>query len=528
MAAPIYSPVVKPMAHQRKALELSREKEFFAYFMDTRTGKSKVVIDDVGYLYAKGLIDCAIIAGPNGLQRNWKDQIVAHIDPKIVWHCYMWERAPTPKYLQREIEAFKARTSGLLFFIVNMEAIGNQAYDHIDDLLEAKRCYLAIDESHRIGDPKTLVAKCLLKLGKKALYRRALSGTPDGGDPVKLFSQYRFLSPSILDSDSLSAFKAEYCQLLDENHPLIQHTARKIASKNPKMHIDKVKKIIQIVERDREGRPIYRNLDKLDRLTRPHVFRVKKADCFDLPRKTFDIRYVELTKRQQSIYDLVSTETEAEFIHQKQLRTITTAIAITRILRGQQIVGNYYTPDPPANFDFEIPKKETIRIEKPEDNPRLQAALDIIEEGGRAPTVIWTRFRPEIDELVHALQAKYGAAKAAFIDGRVQGEVREKVRKDFLAGKIDFLVIQTRAGIGFDLYRAETVIYYSNTFSAIDRVQSEDRTDSIQRKHPVAVFDIQAIGTVDKTIIDCQKMRKDIAEILYGGNNRVVDILKGE
>ena len=40
----------KPYAHQLKALELSWDKPYFAYFMEMGTGKSKVLIDNIAML----------------------------------------------------------------------------------------------------------------------------------------------------------------------------------------------------------------------------------------------------------------------------------------------------------------------------------------------------------------------------------------------------------------------------------------------------------------------------------------------
>jgi hypothetical protein len=40
----------KPFAHQSKALEMSWDKEVFAYFMEMGTGKSKVLIDNIAML----------------------------------------------------------------------------------------------------------------------------------------------------------------------------------------------------------------------------------------------------------------------------------------------------------------------------------------------------------------------------------------------------------------------------------------------------------------------------------------------
>ena len=43
----------KPYAHQLKALEMSWNKQSFAYFMEMGTGKTKVLIDNMAMLYDK-------------------------------------------------------------------------------------------------------------------------------------------------------------------------------------------------------------------------------------------------------------------------------------------------------------------------------------------------------------------------------------------------------------------------------------------------------------------------------------------
>ena len=47
----------KPYAHQIKALELSWDKPYYAYFMEMGTGKSKVLLDNIAMLYDAGKIN---------------------------------------------------------------------------------------------------------------------------------------------------------------------------------------------------------------------------------------------------------------------------------------------------------------------------------------------------------------------------------------------------------------------------------------------------------------------------------------
>ena len=57
----------KPYQHQLNALARSWDKEYFAYFMEMGTGKSKVLVDNIAMLYDKGKINGALIIAPKVL-----------------------------------------------------------------------------------------------------------------------------------------------------------------------------------------------------------------------------------------------------------------------------------------------------------------------------------------------------------------------------------------------------------------------------------------------------------------------------
>ena len=74
----------KPYQHQKEALEKSYKEKNFAYFMEMGCGKSKVLIDNIAWLYEKGKIDCAIIVAPKGVYMNWKNsEIPIHMHNSI-------------------------------------------------------------------------------------------------------------------------------------------------------------------------------------------------------------------------------------------------------------------------------------------------------------------------------------------------------------------------------------------------------------------------------------------------------------
>ena len=82
----------KPYAHQITALEKSWQREYYAYFMEMGTGKSKVLIDNAAMLYDQGKIDGLLIIAPKGVYKNWYDQeIPEHFPEHIEKVTVLWQ-----------------------------------------------------------------------------------------------------------------------------------------------------------------------------------------------------------------------------------------------------------------------------------------------------------------------------------------------------------------------------------------------------------------------------------------------------
>ena len=71
----------KPYQHQLNALARSWDKEYFAYFMEMGTGKSKVLVDNIAMLYDKGKINGALIVAPKGVIGTWYNNCLLYTSP---------------------------------------------------------------------------------------------------------------------------------------------------------------------------------------------------------------------------------------------------------------------------------------------------------------------------------------------------------------------------------------------------------------------------------------------------------------
>ena len=209
----------RPYAHQLKALEMSWNKEVFAYFMEMGTGKSKVLLDNVAMLYDKGKIDSVLIVAPKGVYKNWYDsEIPEHLAEHIDRNVVLWKALITKEQKSKLDSLFKQDFTKLQILIMNVEALSTKkGLNFARQFLNVKGALFAIDESTTIKNPSAKRTKNILGLSKLAKYRRILTGSPVTKSPLDLYTQCFFLDPYLLDHASYYSFRTRYAVMRTAN-----------------------------------------------------------------------------------------------------------------------------------------------------------------------------------------------------------------------------------------------------------------------------------------------------------------------
>jgi SNF2 family DNA or RNA helicase len=296
-----------------------------------------------------------------------------------------------------------------------------------------------------------------------------------------------FLKSGLLGTRNYRAFVAEYAEILHPNHPMLL----RMAARNPRIvHA-------QIVKRDADGRPCWRNLPRLQRLLEPHSFRVRKAECLDLPSKIYQRHYFELHSNQRTAYRLMMDEHRAQLSGQE----ITPVQALAVGLKLQQITSGFLLYEGKVHYVSE-------------GNPRLTSLLDLVEDCD-GQLIVWARFREEIRAIAERLSEANISAVTYF--GDTSRADREDAVDKFQAGKVRvFIGNQQTAGLGLTLTAAELVIYYSNDFSLEHRLQSEDRSHRKGTTHSVVYIDLVATDSIDEVIATALQAKSDLAAAITG------------
>ena len=193
----------KPYQHQLKALELSWEKSYFAYFMEMGTGKSKVLLDNIAMLYDQGKINGALIVAPKGVIGTWYNQeIPTHLADHIEKVTVLWQANITKGQSRKLGNLFKTGEE-LHILIMNVEAFSTRkGVDFAAKFLSCHNSLMAIDESTTIKNPDAKRTKSICKLSSYTKYRRILTGSPVTKSPLDLYKQCEFLEPELLGHTS--------------------------------------------------------------------------------------------------------------------------------------------------------------------------------------------------------------------------------------------------------------------------------------------------------------------------------------
>ena len=464
----------KPYEHQFKALKKSWNKEFYGLFMEMGTGKSKVLIDEIASLYLRGKITAALIIAPKGVYRNWeRGELPTHMPDQVPTLVAAW-KAPSEmsKKDKEDLKNILIPNGKLRILLMNVEAFSStKGTKYAAQFLHKSSALMAVDESTTIKTPSASRTKNVLRVGKLAQYRRIMTGSPVTKNPLDIFSQLEFLSPTIL-KQNYWAFRSRYAIMRNVN----------FGPRSTQLVVG------------------FQRLPELNKVVEQHSYRVLKEDCLDLPDKVYEKRFVSLTPEQVKAYEEMRrfnmTELEGE--------VMTSLSSLTALIRLHQISCGHVTLD----------SGETKALK----SNRMNELLNVLDEV-EGKVIIWASYRFDLKHIEEILKNKFGEESTASYFGDTKDKDRQDIVERFQDknSKLKYFVGNpSTGGYGLTLTAAHTVIYYSNTYDLEKRMQSEDRAHRIGQVNKVTYIDLISEGTIDEKIVQSLRSKIDIASAVMG------------
>lgn len=478
-----------PFPHQLEIYERTKDAKSYALFLEMGTGKSLICIITAAHLFLEGKIDAIFIVAPGGgVSRNWVDyELPKHmpdaIAAKSAYFHYSTDKAANKKHAI-EVD-YVTKFPGLAVLSMSFDAlITKKGAKAAGDFLKSRKCLYIVDESRRIKNPSADRTKYVLKSGRLALYKRLLTGTPCSNSPFDLYSQLLFLDESFWYPQGISTYSGfkQYFGIFEKGFVKGPNGLREF--------------------------PLfvaYRNIEKLHGILDKIGTRLTKEEVLDLPPKLFSKQSYELNSDQKRFY----TDLESDFmVIGDNNELITAPLAITRLLRFQQICSGY-VPIDKVDEDYEF-------IELGSTNPKLSLLLDLCEDIPHK-CIIWARFRKSID----IIMAKLGD-KAVRYDGRTSQDERAAAQAAFQGsgGPQFFVANAATAGEGLTLTAAKTTLWYERTYDKAQEDQAAARNHRIGQNVAVNYVDLVASGTIDEEILECLNKKSMVSDMITHDSTR--------
>jgi SNF2 family DNA or RNA helicase len=327
------------------------------------------------------------------------------------------------------------------------------------ELFEPNWDTVVFDEFHTMGltNKSTLTRKGIDRLN--ASRRIVLSGTPIGGQPIKLWGVLNYLYPQVFTS------KWRWAEQWLEMEPN-QHAYGGQA----------------IGHRIKPGLE-----DAFAEYHATYMVRRSKHDVRpDLPEKNVIELWVTLEGKQAKQY--------AEFDAQAELRIGDRIIDATSILAEYTRLRQLASATCTIANDTLWPQPRSAKLDQ---LVRILADHGIAKErDGREQAVVFTQFT-RLANVVAAELAKLGL-NVALLTGETKAEDRARIIRDFEGlGAIDVLVMNTKAGgTALTLNASSAIIFLDETWNPDDQLQAEERN----RNNSADIYYIRARGTIDEDV----------------------------
>jgi SNF2 family DNA or RNA helicase len=347
-----------------------------------------------------------------------------------------------------------------------------------ETLKEYQFDYLILDEAQNIKNPESVGAIACKSL--KSLHRLALSGTPVENRLKELWSIFDFLMPDFLGN-------------LREFNETFERPIELGASEAGQ---------------------------KLRKIVHPFILRRLKSQVEkELPDRTDIINTCEMDDEQRSLYldvldecrQKVFGEIATRGIKRSQISVLAALLRLRQVCCDPRLLKNRETPEAPPSA-------------------KLAALIEMIEEivDSGHKILIFSQFV----EMLTLIRTELEREKYTYeyIDGQTPAKERlDKVNKFNADESIPIFLISLKAGgTGLNLTGADYVIHYDPWWNPAVENQATDRAHRIGQTRHVFNYKLITRGTVEEKILALQKKKKELADLVIGGDESVAKELTKE
>ena len=322
--------------------------------------------------------------------------------------------------------------------------------------------YQVLDEAQYIKNHTTAAAKAVKVI--KSRFRFALTGTPIENRLSELWSIFDYLMPGFLYG--YDTFRREF------EIPVVKNN-------------------------DQEA------MERLQRMVGPFILRRLKQDVLrDLPEKTEEVRYVQMTGKQRKLYDGQAIHLRSLLDHQSEEEFNNSRFQVlTELTRLRQICC-----DPALCFE-----------DYGDETAKTDACMELVQsavDGGHR-LLVFSQFTSMLDILSSRLDGEH--VEHFMITGATPKEKRLQLVNAFNGGAVPVFLISLKAGgVGLNLTGADMVVQYDPWWNLAAQNQATDRAHRIGQQKNVTVYKLITKDSIEEKVLELQETKRELADRIIG------------
>lgn len=457
--------------HQQLGRELAKYQERFAFFYDTRTGKTPLALTIINDDIVANPTHKWLVVAPLILIYNaWLDDAPKFFPDLKMVNCHASTKAKRLKAIETPANVYLTNTESFISY-----------KEYFKDFTG-----VFVDESSDLKSPRSKVSKAMVEYAQTVKYFYLLSGTPAPNGEHEYYMQMR--------SIDFYGWHQSYSQFKDNYFVNLSYEPQyeKLALRPDKK-------------------------DELyDKIAQYSIY-TDKEDVLDTPGRTFHEVEYDMPEGLMAHYRKLKNEL---YVQLKDDLRITVPSAAAKLNKLNQVSSGFIMDTQAAkdNKLFDDNKVEWYLL----DDWRFKALQDLLEQpnlrGEQA--IIWANYRREFELIKQML-----GDECALVYGGVSIDDKNEAISSFKQGKIKYLVANpASADKGLTLTNCHNAIYFSLNWSYELFKQSYDRIygDRSIQPHHCNYYIIIAKYTVDAVLY------RDVLQGKQTGSYAVLNHLKPE
>lgn len=393
----------------------------------------------------QNLIRTSLIIVPNSLVFNWQNE-AKKFTPNLKVLIYTGsQRIKNTKYFNS--------------YDLVITTYGTARVD-IDVLKQHQFNYIILDESQSIKNAGSQSSKAVRLLRSK--YKLVLTGTPIENGVQELWSQLSFVNPGLLGN--LNSFNERFVTPIEK------------------------------------GKDEFK-MQQLKAIIKPFVLRrTKDQVAKDLPEKTEQIIYCEMTDEQAEAYETTKSYYRNEIL--KSVSEIGVSRSHFTLLKGLTRLRQIANHPILANKDYEFGSGKFDEV--------LSRANTAKAEGHKV--LMFSQFVKQLD--IYRNNFEINKHPYSYLDGSMTNIERQNAVTNFQTKQdLPFFLISLKAGgLGLNLTNADYVFLIDPWWNPAIERQAVDRTHRIGQTKSVFIYKFITKDTVEEKIIALQNKKKLLAD----------------